>query len=97
MKHLLIAILATVIANATLAQTLPKPPSAAEMAQHQVKTLTTLLNLTSAQQQQAKTIYSTAAAAEQTVRATEKEARDNLRAAIKTMPGAAGGLLRVAD
>lgn len=83
MKRLLIATLATAIAAPTLAQTTLKLPSATEVAQHQVKMLTTLLSLTSAQQQQAKTIYLGAAQAEETARASEKTARDALRAAIK--------------
>lgn len=51
---------------------------------HQVKTLTTLLNLTSAQQQQATTIYTNAAKAQQAAIESDKEAHDTLQAAIKS-------------
>jgi Spy/CpxP family protein refolding chaperone len=54
------------------------------MAAHHVKTLTTLLSLTSAQQQQATTIYTNAAKAEQTAHESEKDARTSLRTAIKS-------------
>jgi Spy/CpxP family protein refolding chaperone len=64
------------------AQTQTKP-SAADMAAHQVKKLTTLLSLTSAQQQQATSIYATAAKSEQTLHESEKQAHDSLRAAVK--------------
>ena len=84
MKYVIAAILAAVIAIPASAQTPPKPPSAAEMAQHKVKTLTTLLNLTSAQQQQAQTIYGDAAKSQQTLFAGEKQAREALRAAVKS-------------
>jgi len=83
MKYVIATILAAVIAIPTSAQTLPKPPSAGEMAQRKVKTLTALLNLTAAQQQQAQTIYGNAAKSEQTLRAGEKEAREALRAAVR--------------
>ena len=53
MKHLLAVTLAAASAIPALAQTPPKPPNPADMAKHQVKRLTTLLTLTSAQQQQA--------------------------------------------
>jgi Spy/CpxP family protein refolding chaperone len=82
-KQLLVPALAIAIAIPALAQTLPKPPSAAEMAKRQVKTLTTLLNLTSAQQQQATTIYTSVATAQQSVLASDKEAHDTLQTAIK--------------
>jgi len=83
MRYLIAAILAAMIAIPVSAQTLPKPPSASEMAQHKVKTLTALLNLTAAQQQQAQAIYGSAAKSEQTLHEGEKEAREALRAAIK--------------
>jgi Spy/CpxP family protein refolding chaperone len=83
MKHLLAVTLAAASAIPALAQTLPKPPSPADMAKHQVKRLTTLLSLTSAQQQQATTIYTNAAKAEQTVRAGEQDVHESLRSAIK--------------
>ena len=84
MRYVIAAILAAVIAIPASAQTLPKPPSAAEMAQHKVKTLTTLLNLTSAQQQQAQTIFGNAAKSQQSLFEGEKQAREALRAAVKS-------------
>ena len=82
-KQLLVPALAIAIAIPALAQTQPKPPSAAEIAKRQVKTLTTLLNLTSAQQQQATTIYTNAATGQHSLIASDKETRDALRTAIK--------------
>jgi Spy/CpxP family protein refolding chaperone len=82
-KHLLAITLAIAVVIPALAQTPPKPPSAAEIANRQVKTLTTLLSLTSAQQQQALTIYTNAAKAQQTAMDSDKESRENLRTAIK--------------
>jgi Spy/CpxP family protein refolding chaperone len=83
MKYLLVVILAAWVTIPTLAQTPNQPPSPTEMAKHQVKRLTTLLSLTSAQQQQATIIYAAAAKAEQTVRESQKEVHENLRSAIK--------------
>jgi Spy/CpxP family protein refolding chaperone len=82
MKYLVTATLAAMIAIPMSAQT-PSLPSAAEMTQHRVKTLTALLNLTSAQQEQANEIYANVANAEQTWIAAEKKAREALRAAEK--------------
>ena len=53
------------------------------MTEHQVKTLTALLNLTSGQQEQANEIYRNAAQAEQTWIQAEKKAREALRAAAR--------------
>jgi Spy/CpxP family protein refolding chaperone len=82
-KYLSVVILAAAMATSAPAQTQPKPPSPSEVAKHKVKTLTTLLSLTSAQQQQATTIYTNAAQSEQTIMQGEKEMHDNLHAAIK--------------
>jgi len=82
-KQLLVLALVCAAVISALAQTTPKPPSAAEIATRHVKTLTTLLSLTPAQKQQATTIYTNAAKSEQTVIETQKEIRDNLRSAIK--------------
>jgi Spy/CpxP family protein refolding chaperone len=83
MKKLVTLVLATVIAIPLFSQTSPKPPSPADRAQHQVKALTTLLSLTSAQQQQARTIYTNAAKAEQAVHQSEKDVQESLHNAIK--------------
>lgn len=78
-----VAVLACAVAISALAQTRPTPPSAADIAAHHVKTLTTLLSLTSAQQQQATTIYTNSAKAEQSIREADKGTRESLRAAVK--------------
>jgi Spy/CpxP family protein refolding chaperone len=83
MKYPIAAALAAMIVIPIAAQTLPQPPSAAEMAEHQVKTLTALLNLTALEQQQAKAIYTNAAKAEQTLHEGQKQAREALRDAIR--------------
>jgi Spy/CpxP family protein refolding chaperone len=83
MKYLIAAAVAAMIAIPTSAQTLPQPPSAGVIARHQVKTLTALLNLTSAEQEQAKAIYVQAAQDEQTLHEGEREARETLRAAVR--------------
>ncbi|MGA8273644.1 MAG: Spy/CpxP family protein refolding chaperone [Candidatus Sulfotelmatobacter sp.] len=84
MKYVLALTLGAAIAIPALAQAPPTPPSPAEIAKHQVKKLTILLSLTSAQQRQAATIYTNAATAEQTALAGEKEERASLRNAIKS-------------
>ena len=45
--------------------------------------MTTLLSLTSAQQQQATNIYTNAAKSEQAIRQADKGTRENLRSAVK--------------
>jgi Spy/CpxP family protein refolding chaperone len=79
----LITVLACAAAVTAFAQTRHTPPSPADIAARQVKRMTTLLSLTSAQQQQATTIYTNAAAAEQGIRQSEKATRDSLRTAVK--------------
>jgi Spy/CpxP family protein refolding chaperone len=76
-------------ASFTLGQGPPTPPSPAQRAQHEVKYLTTLLSLNSTQQQQASTIYTNSATAEESARQSMKSAHDNLRAAIKNNDAAA--------
>jgi len=82
MKYLLTAVLAAMISLPLSAQT-PAPPSAEQIAQHQVKTLTALLNLTSTQQEEANEIYGNAAKADQSWVEAEKKAREALRAAAR--------------
>jgi Spy/CpxP family protein refolding chaperone len=82
MKYLLTAVLAAMITLPLSART-PTPPSAEQIAQHQVKTLTALLNLTSNQQEQANEIYGNAAKAEQSWIEAEKKAREALREAAR--------------
>ena len=84
MKYLITAILAAMVAVPTSAQTLPKPPSAAAIAEHRVKTWTVLLNLTSVEQQQAKAIYASAVQEEQTLHEGEKDEWKALRSAVRS-------------
>ena len=58
-------------------------PSAANRVQHRIGFLTTILNLTAAQQQQATTIFTNASSADASVRASMKSARQSLTAAIR--------------
>ena len=67
------------------AQTPPHtPPTPAAMAQHQVQRYTTLLSLTPAQVEQATTIFTTEATAQQNSRASERAAHQAMEAAIKS-------------
>ena len=75
--------LAAAITIPRLAQTKPTPPNPSEMAKHQVKSLTTPLSLSSAQQQQATTIYTSAAKGEQAIRKSEKDGHEGVRSGIK--------------
>ena len=60
------------------------PPTPAAIAQHEVQRYTTLLTLTSAQVEQATTIFTTEATARQTSRASERAAHQAMEAAIKS-------------
>jgi Spy/CpxP family protein refolding chaperone len=68
------------------AQTPPQhtPPTPAAIAQRQVQRYTTLLTLTSAQIEQATTIFTTEATTEQNSRANERAAHQTLETAIKS-------------
>jgi Spy/CpxP family protein refolding chaperone len=59
------------------------PPDPATMAQHRVQFLTNQLSLTSQQQQQALTIFTSAATTQSTMHDSMKTAHDSLRTAIK--------------
>src|ERR1700736_662503 len=83
MKKVLTAAFAALTAISTFGQGMPQPPSPAQRVQHEVKYLTTLLSLTTAQQQQATTIYTTSATAEESVHQSLKSAHESLRTAIK--------------
>ena len=65
-----------------LAQGPPPPPDPATRVQHQVQWMTTLLSLTTAQQQQATTIFTNASSAEMSVLDQLKTARQSLNTAI---------------
>jgi Spy/CpxP family protein refolding chaperone len=81
--------LATVFASALMfAQTTTgtpthTPPTPAQVAAHRVQFLTTLLSLTSDQQAQATTIFTTAATANATTRTSLKAAHTALKTAIQ--------------
>ncbi len=83
MRNELEIALALAIAPAIFAQTAPTPPSPADMAQHEVQRYTTLLSLNSEQEQQALSIFTAEATAEQSVRAGERTTRQALEAGIK--------------
>jgi len=89
MRKLMILTLALATAFPAVAQTPSNPPSASERAQHHVKMLTALLNLTAAQQQQATTIYTNAENAQQNLHENQKTTHDSLRTAIKSNDSAA--------
>jgi Spy/CpxP family protein refolding chaperone len=71
-----------------VAQTAPQPPSPTAMAAHHVDYMTTVLNLTSAQQQQATTIFTNAATAASGVHNSLRSARQNLQTAVTSNDGA---------
>jgi len=76
----------TVLALGTISlisQTPPAPRDPATMAQHRVRFLTTVLSLTSQQQQQAMAIFTNAASARSSSHETMKTAHDALRTAVK--------------
>jgi len=86
MKTKTVAMLLSLILSATvmlLAQGPPPPPDSADFVQHHVQFLTKLLSLTSAQQTQATTIFTTAATAAEPLHTQMKAARQSLAAAIK--------------
>jgi Spy/CpxP family protein refolding chaperone len=88
-KKVFALLLGVVLATGFLiAQGPPGPPDPATMAQHQVKFLTTVLSLTSAQQQQALTIFTNAANSESGVHESMKSAHETLNAAVKDNDGA---------
>jgi Spy/CpxP family protein refolding chaperone len=60
------------------------PGNPGNFVQHRVNYLTTLLSLTSAQQQQATTIFTNAASAEASVRTSMKAARQTLQTAVQS-------------
>ena len=86
---------ASVLAGSSLfAQNPRTPPDPATMAQHRVSQLTTLLTLTTAQQEQATTIFTASATAGQTNRAAMQTAQQSLGTAIKNND--AGGIEQAA-
>jgi Spy/CpxP family protein refolding chaperone len=82
-KPQLVALFACVAIVTALAQTQHTPPNPADIAAHQVKRMTILLSLTSAQQQQATTIYTNAATAEHGILQSDRTNHESLRTAVK--------------
>ena len=76
---LVVAVVTTVV----IAQTGPKPPDPATMAQHRVQFLTTMLNLSQVQQTQATTIFTYAAQAQSATMQSLHAAHQTLQTAIK--------------
>jgi Spy/CpxP family protein refolding chaperone len=72
-----------------VAQEPPAPPDPATRVQHQVQFLTTVLSLSSAQQQQATTIFTNAGTSESALHQQMKTARESLTAAVKSNNAAA--------
>ncbi len=91
MKRISAAILVLLVSAATLmvAQGPPGPPDPAKHVERQVQRLTTILSLTSAQQQQATTIFTNAADSEKALRQQFRTAHDSLKAAVKSNNSAA--------
>lgn len=85
MKFSLALVAALGLLPIALAQTPPThtPPSPATIAQHEVQKYTTLLTLTSAQVEQATTIFTAEATARENARTNERTAHQALEAAIK--------------
>ncbi len=75
-------LLALMLGSPAFAQA-PTPPSPADQAQREVKYLSTVLSLTTAQQEQAKTIYISSATSEQTIHSSMRQAHEALRTAVK--------------
>lgn len=65
------------------AQGSANPPNCTNLAQRRVKFLTTLLDLTASEQEQATTIFTNACTADVTVRASMKTARQSLNTAVQ--------------
>ena len=87
-RAIIVALVALVVGTLLIAQTPPQPPDPATMATRHVDHLTTVLNLTSAQQQQATAIFTTAATAESGVYQSLKTARQRLKTAVTNNDGA---------
>jgi Spy/CpxP family protein refolding chaperone len=83
-KQSTILVLATALAASLLfGQASGNAPNPANRVQHRVNFLTTLLNLTTAQQQQATSIFTGAASADKTMFGSMRAARQSLNTAVK--------------
>jgi Spy/CpxP family protein refolding chaperone len=86
---MLFMIVTVLTLGAALAQDAPPPPpDPAAMAQHQVQYFTALLSLTSAQQQQALTLFTNAASSESPLHQQDRAAHETLEAAVRNNDGA---------
>ena len=81
MKRTIISFL--LLSALAFAQRSGNPPDPATVAQHRVDRLTTLLSLTTDQQQQAKTIFTNAATAGTAAHDSMRAAHESLAAAVK--------------
>jgi Spy/CpxP family protein refolding chaperone len=81
--RLLASCFAMLISGAVYGQTAPTPPTPAQIAAHQVSFLTQVLSLTTEQQAQATTIFTTEATAEASLRTSTQTAHKGLETAIE--------------
>ena len=84
MKRMLAVLALAAGAALALAQTARTPPTPAQMAQHEVQRYTDLLSLTTAQQEQATTLFTDAAASEASLHTEQQSAHKALDASILT-------------
>ena len=78
-----LTVIAGLATSVLFAQTRPAPPTPDQIAQRRVNFLTNQLALTTAQQQQALTIFTTAATAQANVRTSLDTARQSMNTAIQ--------------
>jgi Spy/CpxP family protein refolding chaperone len=78
----LLVFVTTLAASLAFAQTSSNTPTRGNGIQHRIAILTTLLTLTTAQQQQATTIFTNAATAAMPVRTSMKTAHESLQTAV---------------
>lgn len=92
MQRITTFLLSSVLAGSlAFAQGPGNPPNPANFVQHRISFLTTLLSLTSTQQQEATTIFTNAATTENTLRGSLKTAHQNLRTAVQNNDAATIG------
>ena len=89
MKFPLALIAGLALLPVTLVNAQRTPPTPEEMAQHEVSRYTTLLSLSSQQEADATTVFTTAATTESTLRTNERTTHQTLQAVIKTDDAAA--------
>jgi Spy/CpxP family protein refolding chaperone len=89
MKKTTLAMLLLVAIATTLLIAQPGPPDPAKMAQHRIDFLTTMLNLTPAQQTQATQLFTNAEQGQVTTMQNMRTAHDALQTAVKNNDTAA--------